>query len=165
MLAKKLLKNEKGIAVVEMIPIIVIVLMLLSFSLGFFGVIHTGILNSMAARNYAFETFNHRTDLGYFRSDIPGDIDTAYHDFQSRVHAIASDKRSRSSKDSQVTSRDITIGWNVTETEYVSEGSEQYHNQEVYNVRDGFRYTNEGVNPVWIQTSYGICLNSICGEN
>ena len=165
MLALRQLKNEKGMAVVEMIPIIIIILMLLSFSLGFFGVIHTGILNSIGARNYAFETFNHRNDLRYFRSNGVANETTTYHDLGIRAHGIASDKRQKGSDIAQATSRPITVGWNVTETEDLSQDSEEYHNQEIYNVKDGYRYTNDGVNPVWLQTAYGICLNTQCGEN
>ena len=57
MLINQHLKNDHGMAVLEMIPIMIIVVLLLSFSFGFFGLIHTGILNSIGARNYAFETF------------------------------------------------------------------------------------------------------------
>ena len=72
MLITQHLQNEKGMAALEIIPIVIIVVLLLSFSFGFFGVIHTGILNSMAARNYAFETFNHRSDLRYSIAPLPG---------------------------------------------------------------------------------------------
>lgn len=171
MLAIKQLKNEKGMAVIEMIPIIIIVLILLSFSFGFFGVVHTGILNSMAARNYAFETFNHRADLRYFRAadsvapDDENEREKAYHEQNFRMHGIASETRAKGADEPFVTTREITFGWDVTETELVSAESQTYHKDEVQRVRDGFRYTNDGVNPVWIQSSYGICLNMKCGEN
>lgn len=50
------INNEKGMAVLEMIPILVVFVLFINFSLGFFGAIHSGILNSIASRNYAFET-------------------------------------------------------------------------------------------------------------
>ncbi len=68
MLNQNFIKNQKGIAVFESIPIILVMILLLNFSIGFFGVVHTGILNSIASRNYAFETFRHRADNKYFRS-------------------------------------------------------------------------------------------------
>ncbi len=66
------LKDEHGMAIMELIPIMVILVILINYSLGFFGAIHTGILNSMAARNYAFDTFKHRSNLVYLRDTVGG---------------------------------------------------------------------------------------------
>ena len=41
----------------------VIFVMLMSFGMGLFGVVHTAILHSIAARTYSFETFRQRTNL------------------------------------------------------------------------------------------------------
>ncbi len=167
MLAIRLAKNENGMAVMEMIPILIIIMLLLTFSFGFFGVIHTGILNSMAARNYAFETFNHRADIRYFRTTVGGrplDKKSAYHEQHYRLHTIASENRARGDDRAVVTSREITFAWNFGQPDLIANQNKQTHSNEIYNVQDGFRYTNDGVNPVWIQSSYGICLKKECGE-
>jgi hypothetical protein len=167
MLAVSQLKNQRGMAVMELIPIALIIVLLLSFSFGFFGVIHTGILNSMAARNYAFETFNHRADLSYFRSTMKERLEEGqYHRLSYRVHVIASEKRSDGGEDSNkaiATSRDIAFGWQFGQPEKIAETSQQVHNKEIFSILDnGTRYEKDGVNPVWIQSSYGICLTMKC---
>lgn len=67
-----ILKSQKGIALLETIPLVVIFAMLLSFGLGLFGIIHTSILHSIGARAYNFEVFRQRANLYYFREDGSG---------------------------------------------------------------------------------------------
>src|SRR5262245_46731048 len=67
-----LLKNQRGIALLETVPLMVIFVMLMSFGMGLFGMIHTGVLHSIAARTYSFETFRQRWNLYYFREDGSG---------------------------------------------------------------------------------------------
>ncbi len=164
MLITQHLQNEKGMAALEMIPITIIVVLLLSFSFGFFGVIHTGILNSMAARNYAFETFNHRTDLSYRRSTV--ETQTLKEDYfyknGFRIHYITSEKRPTGGNDLIATSREIAFGWDIGKPEVITNPG--FHNEAVLQIKDdGTRYTGTaGSNPVWVQTSYGICLTRKC---
>ena len=87
MLKTKALRNQKGTAMVEVVPLLVIFVLLINFSLGFFGVIHAGILNSIAARNYAFETFRNRAVLNYLR-DIADSDDVTYRREGFRFHGI-----------------------------------------------------------------------------
>ncbi|RME18011.1 MAG: hypothetical protein D6797_01290, partial [Bdellovibrio sp.] len=63
--------NQKGLATVEALPLLVIFVILLSYALGTWGVVHTAILSSIGARAYAFETFRNRTNL-IFHRDIDG---------------------------------------------------------------------------------------------
>ena len=164
MLITQHLKNEKGMAALEMIPITIIVVLLLSFSFGFFGVIHTGILNSMAARNYAFETFNHRTDLSYRRSngEMPDVLADYFFKTGYRVHYITSEKRPADSRDLIATNREIAFGWDIGKPEVITNPG--FHNDAVLKIKDdGTKYTaTAGSNPVWVQTSYGICLTRKC---
>lgn len=161
---KKLIHNQNGMAVLEMIPIMIIIVVLMNFAYGFFGVIHTGILNSIAARNYAFETFRHRSSLLYFRERSADDnnLDT-YHSLHARYHGIASDRRNPSSTDPVATEREIsfTEGFGNPDIKGLSPS---VHLQEVLSIRDdGTRYNDkEGVNPVWIRPMYGLCLNAKC---
>lgn len=164
MLATQHLKNQKGMAALEIIPITIVIVLLLSFSYGFFGVIHTGILNSVASRNYAFETFNHRADLRYFRSSVEAKADSAYHVQAFRIHGIASNRRPASDPYGVATARDISFGWSFGRPDEFANNNPNYHNRELFEIKDdGTRYTaREGVNPVWIQTTYGICMNVKC---
>lgn len=164
MLITQHLQNQKGMAALEMIPITIIVVLLLSFSFGFFGVIHTGILNSMAARNYAFETFNHRTDLSYRRSngEMPNILEDYFYKSGFRIHSITSDKRPKNADTLIATTREIAFGWDIGKPEVISNPG--FHNEAVLQIKDdGTRYTaTAGSNPVWVQTSYGICLTRKC---
>jgi hypothetical protein len=45
-------------------------------------------------------------------------------------------------------------------------GSVGYHNNKIMNeIKPGVRYDkDDGVDPIWIRSRYGICLNARCGE-
>jgi hypothetical protein len=149
-----------------MIPILIIVLLLMNFSIGFFGVIHTGILNSMAARNYAFETFRHRSNLTYFTTDSATNAskDNAYDIDQQRMHTTLSERTmNSSSQNTFATSRPIDFfEYSARQADEVGT-KEDDHNKGTNTVIDGKRFQGTGVNPVWIKTAYGICLNTTCG--
>lgn len=152
-------KNQKGMAIIELIPIMIIILLLFNFSLGFFGVIHTGILNSMAARNYAYETFRHRSNLTYLREGVKGGDIVSYKEEGLRLHATVSDNK-KGSDQFVATGRPIDF---MSKTE--ATGSVEVHNSGIYNAIDGKRYTaGGGVSPVWIRPQYGICLTPKCAK-
>lgn len=156
--SKSRLRSEKGMAIMEIIPILIIFVLLFNFSLGFFGAIHTGILNSMSARNYAFETFRNRSNLVYFRTGIADAEKTKYQSQGMRLHATVSDK-ARSDDLFVATGRPIDF---LAQQE--TKGSKDIHITQVYSVKDGKRFTdNSGVNPLWVRPQYGICLTAKCG--
>jgi len=156
---KKRMQNQKGMAVFEIIPILIIIVLLVNFSLGFFGAIHTGILNSMAARNYAFETFRHRSDLTYLRTGVGANDNATYDKTGLRIHATVSDKNKGESLRFIATGRPIDF---LAQQE--ATGTRDIHNKQIYSVKDGKRFTgNGGVNPLWVRPQYGICLNAKCG--
>lgn len=161
MLNLKGLKNEKGIAIFESIPIIMVMIVLLNFSIGFFGVVHTGILNSIASRNYAFETMRHRFDNKYFRSGNAKPYDkTGY-----RYHGTVSETVSSEDNFFIATARSIDF-FNLRGSGRVADlGDKNTHNNETMKVVDGLRNEDIAVNPVWIKTKYGICLNLACGDS
>jgi hypothetical protein len=139
----------------------VIVMFLVVFSLGFFGIVHTAILNSIGARNYAFETFRHRADLTYIREKIPQTGAVESYAGGSRFHATVDVGADQTNVDFPATGRRIdflkpgdTIGDTVT------------HHSDVLGKADlNRRLLSDtfGVNPVWIKVKYGICLNATCG--
>lgn len=171
---RKFKRGERGIASIEMIPVLVLFVMLLNYTMGFFGVIHSGILNSIAARNYAFETFRNRTNLNYLR-DIPEglNLNSYYTKYNYRFHGIISEYSGR--LDWVATRRPIKF---TDHQKYRSaagggQGTKSDHESLVRRIQGGGKTSDifsgegpedgqSGVNPVWLQTLYGICLNSAC---
>jgi hypothetical protein len=161
------LKNEQGMATVETIPLLVIFVILLAYSFGSFGIIHTGILNSIAARTYAFETFRGRTNVTYFRDNIrPGDAFEALHFLRkgNRVHGIKQENPGNSTDNFMSTERPLRMGLGNIPGD-VSRTTASTHNQKIYTDVGEQVQTQVGVSPVWIMTQYGICLNATCGGN
>lgn len=157
------LKNERGNAMIEIVPILAIFILLVNFALGFFGLIHSGIMGSIAARNYAFETFRGRSNLAYLRDSTGSDVSFTYSRSQLRFHVVRSEN-SRSDSSFQATRRPIRF----SEIRGVAEetGATE-HNTKIKGIVEGQRASekgiDEGVNPAWVRTAYGICLNANCG--
>ncbi len=144
--------NQKGMAVFEIVPILGIFILLINFTIGFFGVIHSGILNSIASRNYAFETFRNRAHLGYFRDTIgmaPGDLEGSFSELGFRYHGTISE--GRSGNEWYATRRALKF------TEYLSPGqdSENVHNRKVASVATGGRASDvietDEFSSVWVR--------------
>ena len=64
---KKISLNNKGIAYVELIFLIPVFVMFFGLTIGLWASIHSGTLRSIAARHYAFEVLNNRTEFIYHR--------------------------------------------------------------------------------------------------
>lgn len=157
---KSLLFSEKGMASIESLPLLSLFLVLLSYQLGFFGVIHTGILNSISARTFAFETFRNRTDLSYYRenSELSVRAPQHYKHMQVRWHSVTGiDKKSNRF---HVTKQFISVLFFGKQNENEL-GKESDHNEKIYNLK--YRNRQVEVNPAWIMVGYGMCLNAECG--
>lgn len=153
------LKNKKGFAVIEAVMVLFIFLILMWYSIGFFGVIHTGILHSIAARNYTFETFRHRSNLWFFRSNTTSIM--RYHAFDNRVHGTNSEiVIGGSNKLQYATERRVAMFKGDIEP---TGRSPTEHAQAMGQVKDGERNTSVSLDPVWIKVQYGICLTAGCG--
>ena len=153
---KKHLKNEKGMAVIEAIPLLVIFIMLMSYGMGFFGAIHTATLNSIAARTYAFETFRQRTNLAYFRENESGLTEPMEYKTKGfRFHGVSHETDMRPKF--VATTRPMSIGRYVA-----SEEGEETHNNKIFSLDR--RNQKIGVNPIWVMVGYGICMDSQCGR-
>lgn len=161
------LKNRKGLATLEIIPVMIVIALLINYSLGFFGIIHTGILNSIASRNYAFETFRNRTNILYFHDSPTRASGSQYSKFNTRMHGIASETRASTtgSADAIVTVRPIGFGQSPTVT-----ASDQDHNPSggdergIFAIREKVRNQDVDSAPVWVRPVYGICLNAKCKQ-
>jgi hypothetical protein len=149
-------QNEKGMASLEAIALVTIFTVLLSYGLGMFGIIHSGILNSIAARTYAWETFAHRTNVTFFRDNRPGGNGNSEHylNFGFRAHGISSEKSTE--EEWVATERPLSIG---QENEPIGRNTAT-HKSLGGNIT---RRERGEVSPVWIKTIYGICMNSRCG--
>lgn len=161
-------------ATIEVIPVLVIFLVLINFTLGFFGLIHSGILNSIAARNYSFETFRNRADLNYIRDKgVPTDdmVKAHFNKVGFRYHGVIAEGVG-SATDFVATERTIRFTDLNTGVENPN-NDPNAHNRMVAQINDNDKVSkvftgetaddsNSGVSPAWIKTMYGICLNSLC---
>ena len=147
---KKYRKQQKGLASIEAIFSLVMFIALLSFSLGFFGVVHSGIVNSIAARNYAFNTFNNRTYLKYHRDTKKTSL-ISHQKNNFRLHAIV--KEGQTEEFFIATQRRIAFA--KTHQEGIKGDGD--HTDMVTNEDKDYAY-----DPVWIKATYGICLNARC---
>ena len=156
-----ILKDEKGMAMFEMIPIILVIVLFINFALGFFGAVHTGILNSIAARNYAFGTFNHRSNVTYFRSTNVDQAKYQYKAYHMRIHGVSTE--SSNSEKWLASTRKIDFFDFQQRVDAVNGTSGDVHNKQVNTILDNQRNDKVSINPIWIKTSYGICLDAQCG--
>lgn len=153
-------KNQKGMAVFEMIPIVFIFMLLINYGLGYFGAIHSGILGSISARNYAFETFRNRSNLTYFR-DKKGANPISFNKQGNRIHVVTSENKPDGDLVFIASARSIDF---FAKQEPMGASSDN-HNKKIMGITPGQRLNGaEGVNPIWIRPSYGICLNLQCGD-
>jgi hypothetical protein len=153
--------NNKGFATIETIALISVFSTLVAYALGMFVVVHTGILNSIAARTYSWETFAHRTNLSYFRDNrLPENVTIreSTKNYGYRSHSILSEHAPKSP---------VGLKFIATERYIASFEPEELigRNQAAHGRLTTLSRARErdGVNPVWIKTIYGICLNADCG--
>lgn len=152
---KNPIQNEHGMASLETVVLLGVLTALFFYSFGFFGATHTGILHNIHARTYALETFRHRSNLTYFRSNRASGF-SHYNARNSRLHGI----NSIGGGSSQLaTERPISFGL-VGEEQGREAGL--HNNQIPQRIPASARNSDLGVNPIWIMVQYGICFNSSC---
>lgn len=148
-------------ATIEMVPLIAMFLFLSCYTIGFFGIIHTGIMNSISGRAYAFETFRGRTDLTYFRDLQGADNKIEFSKLGNRSHAIQ-DETWSSSYGYHGSARPLRIG--SAPPPAASDQDLDLHNNGIYDKIVPGKRTQLGVETVWVKVAYGICLNVRCGN-
>lgn len=154
---KKILGNEKGMALLETIPLLVIFIMLVAFGMGLFGAVHTAVLHNIAARTYAFETIRNRTNLNYYREETTGIGNPLWLGKKGwRYHAVQPE--SAPPNNFYATKRPLRVDRQISE----NSSSETEHNDKVFNLKD--RNQEVSVSPMWIMVGYGMCVNARCGE-
>jgi hypothetical protein len=155
-------ESERGMATLEVLPIIFIFVFLLAYTLGMFGAIHTGIMQSISARTYAFETFRNRTNLWYFR-DLPGRDRRHFRDHGNRFHAIMQDVNE--SAEFHAAARPIRMG--IPMEPQPSHTDPTVHNDKLFTsdqLRGSARNQIVDVGPIWIMVQYGMCMRVSCGD-
>lgn len=171
------LQNKKGMAVMELVPVLFVYMLLINFALGFFGIVHSGILHSIAARNYTFETFSHRSNLVY-HIRTPLTTPTTDNHFLTkgyRFSGIIYDRANDSDLDWFAPARPIAFAssFGGTDDDGVNlsgrspngvPGEMLVHNTQVRDLNEAVRNENVAVKSVWIKTIYGICITSKCGD-
>ncbi len=180
---KKFKKSEEGMALVETIPVLFMLVLVFNFSLGFFGAIHSGILNSIGSYNYALETFRYRSNLMYFR---PGAETTNYKLSNNRVHGVTKDGSDHQTTEDKsrwpATVRPITFNY-VKETPaktLTTLGTGLYGSicddsgcrtfdkaatENVWNASSTYvPQTGTAIQTprIWVKTVYGICISADC---
>ncbi|MGZ3726779.1 MAG: hypothetical protein ACXWQQ_13310 [Pseudobdellovibrio sp.] len=177
-------KKQRGMAVIEAIPVLFMMVMIFNFSLGFFGAIQTGILNQIGSYNYALETFRYRSNLMYFR---PGGGEGNYSISQNRVHGTLADgsEQDPNSPDDKsrwpATIRDITFNYvkGVAPSDAAADkeysGGQSDHTYKGRGDNNNIMHVNSTYTPdggphiqttrIWVKTVYGICLNADCSAD
>lgn len=150
-----LINNEKGSAIVETLPLLIIFMTILGNMWGFFMATHSGILSSIAARTYAFETFRNRSDLTYFRDQATHsgeayDTKINYHKVGTRIHSIV---KLISNEKFQASTVDYNQFSPSQAKADASVGDQHNHKQMFENTR-----RRKGVQKIWIRSNYGICI-------
>jgi type II secretory pathway pseudopilin PulG len=158
----KATKNQRGMSIIEILPIVAVIATLFSFLLGSWGIAHKSALSSIAARTYAFDTFNNRANLMYF-SDIRS-INDSYEATGLRYHGVGS------SQPDQFSAPIVPIRYVANVQGGALTGANELHTQRIWD-EDTFDRQREidpnnlgNLNHVWVTVGHGICLNTNCGD-
>lgn len=149
--------NNKGFASIEAVAMLFILVSILNYTLGTFGAIHTGILNSISARAYMFEIMDHRADLNYLRSHPIADPGAKpFRTLGFRFVGISSEFQNEPVF--RATARNV----NFMEHDPGDSSGSPLEHAKIQELNLGERLST-GVDNVWVKTVYGICLTATCG--
>ena len=161
-------------AMLEALPIIWVMFVLMGATLGSWGIAHTAVLNSIAARNYTFFLFNNRSDLSYLRDFGRSDYSSLSLD-EVNIHYYREDESDgRGKRFSFISSEESSTAEFTATLRRVDfrkltydDRSEFLREPEHTNIKDEIpsRNINRKVGPAWIMVGYGICLSAKCGDN
>jgi len=147
-------KNTDGLASIEAMALLIVFAVLIGYGIGYFGAVHTAILNSIASRTYAFETYDNRMDVTYFRSNRGNDTEPShYGNMGFRAHGVATEFADPQDPQWLVSERSISIG-------RPSERTRARTSQTDDRITGAERGS---ASPIWVKTVYGICINFECG--
>ncbi len=156
--------SERGTAMIETLPILVIFIMLFGYSIGLFGVVHTAILNSISSRTYAIETLSNRSDVTLFRDRRGVDGLTHYAGYGTRFHTI-DPEQAASALARQGTQYATTRPLDFSRRAPASTvGSVLDHNFNIYQIVGRNRQGMVEASPAWVMVGYGMCITAKCGD-
>ena len=146
MKARNFLKNQRGIAMVEMLPLLFIFVILFGLTFGLWTSIHSGILQSIAARHYAFEVLNNRTHFIYHRdTSEPEGKEHYYEKNGKRFFAIVERQAGANPQ-------------NIAEEKKLN-----LFDKGALSITVDPRARFPQTNPISLKTGYGICIDFECG--
>ena len=170
------LTNQKGLVILESIPLILVMFVLLGATLGSWGIVHTAIMNSIASRHNAFFVLNHRSELAYKRDfgrrQYPNTtlIDPHQEFFTEkgrRFFFVQDEDFDNSRKNSTATLRFV----NFIAKDETYDGQPNFlrtalDHRDIMNqrVQDLGQENRTKVAKAWIMVAYGICLTATCGD-
>ncbi len=171
-LRRNSLSSVKGMAMIEILPIILVMFVLMGAALGSWGLAHTAILNSIAARHNSFFYFNNRTDLSYLRDfgnlgsaggysilSFVGVADMFYRDQRNRFAFITSEDAQ--DEKARATLRFVDFKNPAADCKGQSGCLRDSDHTGIHGLIKS-KNTRELVSPAWIMVGYGICLNADC---
>ena len=140
------LRSQKGIAYVEMLPLLVLFVMLFGLSFGLWTSIHRATLKSIAARYYSFEVLNNRSHYIYHRdTEEPSSYKQYYLKNGMRFFANV-DYQSSDSPELKKEKKSLSLfDQGVTQINPPSPANSSI---------------TEQTNPIEIKTGYGICIDT-----
>ena len=183
--SRSLLKSERGVALFEMLFLLTTFVILVGITIGLWGSVHSAVLQSIAARHYAFEVINNRPHFEYHR-DFDGAAPASsgnmfkgpstmvgfYGKARQMLFVVTvDDPTAVSSKNPIAATRGINFFYEI--------GRAPSQNPsgliKSYRANDVNFHTNSwsaaltpggvvDVNPIWLMTGYGICLEMDCGD-
>ena len=156
--------SEQGMASLEMLPLLFVFIFMFAYTLGLFGSIHTGIKNSIGARQYLFETVRNRVNVVYFR-DTAGTDAVQFSALNNRIHGIKGESQGTDAA-LRATERALRMG--ITIEPGPSRNDPSIHVEKIPSATElnaGARDTGTEASPIWIMVVYGLCLNLNCGDS
>ena len=177
---------RRGIAMVEILPLLVVFITFFGLAMGFWGAVHSGTLQSIAARHYAFEVINNRTHIEYHRDwNVESDPGTGnmfgtspkpgkYHgQMGMRLFAIVT--KQANDPDAIVENRGLNffsdidrkfdeLPGGILSSPQTEDSAKRYSSRAEFLEEEELFIETPQINPIWLMNGYGICLNCCCGE-
>lgn len=160
---QKGLRSQKGMATIEASLLMMVFTIMICYVLGTFGIVHTSILNSIAARAHAYQSLANRSDVTYFAEDDERSK-FSYRLWGFRAHGIIAENQNRRSNQRgewDVSGRRMAMGLPMSDDQNATNAD--FHLKTLRKDVSAAQMKDMVANPVWIKTVYGICINSQCG--
>ncbi len=148
-------KNDRGYAAVEAIMFLVAFMAMAVYAIDYYAAIQTGILGSIEARAYLFETVRHRPNVDYLRRDRSAELQFANTvQGHERIHMIT---------DESLPENNITQIPAVGRT--ITQADSSFRNQGNVGVgKLGFA-EEQKTSTIYVKSGYGICTDAQCAQD